>query len=242
MPLRPSAPPPLDILYVIRYHVLVTNRLKRRTRSGPGVEAADATPPVGALPAPGLRERKKQQTRKAIQKQALRLFAKKGYEATTVDEIAAAAGVSHMTFFRYFPTKEDVVLSDDYDPLIATLIAARPPAEPVIESIRLAIRASFAQVFAADRETVLARTRLILRTPALRTRLWEHGGDTEQLITHTIAGRFGCAAGDLRVRVVAAACLSAITVAILQWADNDGKQDLAEMVDQALKLLRKDLC
>ena len=67
---------------------------------------------------PGLRERKKQKTRWAIQEHALRLFAEQGYEATTVDQIAAAAEISPSTFFRYFPTKEDLVIEDEYDALL----------------------------------------------------------------------------------------------------------------------------
>jgi AcrR family transcriptional regulator len=66
----------------------------------------------------GLRERKKAKTRAAIQRHAWRLFQEQGYAATTVDQIAEAAEVSQSTFFRYFPTKEDVVLTDDYDPVM----------------------------------------------------------------------------------------------------------------------------
>ena len=72
------------------------------------------------------RARKKAATKHSIQGHALRLFVEKGYDATTVEEIAAAAGVSHMTFFRYFPRKEEVVEYDEYDPLLEELIAARP--------------------------------------------------------------------------------------------------------------------
>src|SRR4029078_273246 len=76
------------------------------------------------------RARKKAATKHAIQEHALRLFSEKGYDTTTVEEIAAAAGVSHMTFFRYFPRKEEVVEYDEYDPLIEELIVAGPGAEP----------------------------------------------------------------------------------------------------------------
>ena len=77
-----------------------------------------------------LRERKKAETRARIQEEAMRLFLAQGYDATTVDQIAEAAGVSHMTFFRNFPAKEDVVATDDYDPMMAELIRARPAGEP----------------------------------------------------------------------------------------------------------------
>src|SRR5260370_30989476 len=76
-------------------------------------------PSPGELAQPGLRERKKARTRAAIQRHALRLFRGQGYDETTVSEIAEAAEVSESTFFRYFPTKEDVVLWDDFDPRIA---------------------------------------------------------------------------------------------------------------------------
>src|SRR5712692_1098848 len=73
----------------------------------------------------GLRERKKLKTREAIQREAMRLFQKHGYEETTIEQIAAGAEISPSTFFNYFPTKEDVVLYDAYDPMLAALILAR---------------------------------------------------------------------------------------------------------------------
>jgi AcrR family transcriptional regulator len=69
-------------------------------------------------PRPGLRERKKAKTRAAIQEQAMRLFRERGYEATTVEQIAEAAEVSPSTFFRYFPTKEAVVMYDVLDQIL----------------------------------------------------------------------------------------------------------------------------
>ena len=75
---------------------------------------------------PGLRERKKEKMRAAIQRQALRLFREQGYDATTVSQIANAAEVSESSFFRYFPTKEDLVRWDEFDPLIVEAIKAQP--------------------------------------------------------------------------------------------------------------------
>lgn len=191
-------------------------------------------------PATGLRERKKAQTRQAIQEHALRLFGEKGYEATTVQEIAAAAGVSHMTFFRYFPTKEDVVLSDDYDPLLVSAVSSRPADEPLIESLRRAIATGFEEIYASDRARLLARTRLIVSTPALRARLWEQQIATENLIVAAAAAR-GKAGEGLRTRLTAATCLAAITVAALAWVEGDGKPPLPQLMDEALAMLSEGL-
>ena len=90
-------------------------------------------------PEPDWRQRKKTATRDRIRAAALRLFGEQGYDATTVEQIAAAAGVSHMTFFRYFPAKEDVALSDSYDPLIAALLEQTPASWPLIQRIRTAL-------------------------------------------------------------------------------------------------------
>ena len=80
----------------------------------------------GDQPRPSLRERKKAKTRAAIQEHALRLFMEQGYEQTTVEQIADAAEVSPSTFFRYFPTKEDVVMYDAFDPLMVEAFRAQP--------------------------------------------------------------------------------------------------------------------
>jgi AcrR family transcriptional regulator len=99
-------------------------------------------------PKPGLRERKKARTRAAIQEHALRLFRDRGYEATTVDEIAEAAEVSPSTFFRYFPTKEDVVLYDALDPIFFEVFAAQPSQLSTIGAFRAATREVFGGAFA----------------------------------------------------------------------------------------------
>src|SRR6202161_17209 len=101
----------------------------------------------------GLRERKKARTRAALREHALRLFGEQGYHATTVEQIAAAAEVSPSTFFRYFPTKEDVVLQDDFDILGVEAFDAQPAdLSPVA-----AYRAAAAQMFAALTPEELAR-------------------------------------------------------------------------------------
>jgi AcrR family transcriptional regulator len=190
------------------------------------------------------RAQKKAATKHAIQEHALRLFAEKGYDATTVDEIAAAAGVSHMTFFRYFPTKEDVVLADEYDALIAERIRARPADESPIEKVRYALLHGLEQVYAANREILLARTRLIISTPQLRARLWEQQRATMELIAAALAppGDPGHDEHALRAQVVAAACLAAATIAVETWGESaDGTPELPDLMREALTMLSSEM-
>src|SRR5215831_18599469 len=106
----------------------------------------------GSRPAQGLRERKKAKTRAAIQRHALRLFREQGYEATTVEQIAAAAEVSPSTFFRYFPTKEDVVLYDPFDPVLISAFEAQPPLLSPMQAMREALHATFAAMSREEME------------------------------------------------------------------------------------------
>ncbi|MFC4857774.1 TetR family transcriptional regulator [Actinophytocola glycyrrhizae] len=179
------------------------------------------------------RERKKAQTRQRLQEQALRLFTERGYEATTVEQIAAAAGVSHMTFFRYFPTKEDVVLSDSYDPLLVAAIRGRHRAEHPVTRIHAAVRESLTAIYAADRDALLARVRLALRTPALRARLWENQFATRDLL----AGALVDGPPGFATRILASACLATLTTALEEWVATDGAAELPDLVDAAFEAL-----
>lgn len=200
--------------------------------------ASAAAPDLGA----GLRARKKAQTHQLIQAHALRLFLAKGYDATTVEEIAAAAGISHMTFFRHYPTKESVVDTDDYDPMIAELITSRPASEDPLTAIRGALLEGFAVILPEGRDVLLTRTRLVLTTPALRARLWENQHATVRLFTDALtARRHATTLPELEVRVLAAVALATLTTALIIWVDGDGAEDLPELVDQAFAALRSGL-
>ena len=98
----------------------------------------------------GLRERKKARTRAAIREHALRLFREQGYQATTVEQIAAAAEVSPSTFFRYFPTKEDVVLRDDMDTRMVEAFVRQPLDLSPIAAARAAMREAWSSFTQED--------------------------------------------------------------------------------------------
>jgi AcrR family transcriptional regulator len=181
------------------------------------------------------RERKKAQTRQRLQEQALRLFTERGYEATTVEQIAAAAGVSHMTFFRYFPTKEDAVLSDSYDPMLVAAIRARPRTEQPVTRIHAAVREGLAAIYTADRDALLVRVRLSLRTPALRSRLWANQFATRDLL----AGALEDGAPSFATRILASACLATLTTALEEWVATDGTTELPDLIDDAFRALNE---
>jgi AcrR family transcriptional regulator len=184
-------------------------------------------------PAPDWRQRKKTATRDRIRASALRLFGEQGYDATTVEQIAAAAGVSHMTFFRYFPSKEDVALSDSYDPLIADLLRQTPATWPLIQRIRAVLVQGLRQVYDAGRDAMLAQNQLIVSTPALRDRLWADQIATQRLILQAL----GDPHPSFQDRVTVAACLAATSTAVLTWVENGGTPELPDLIEQAFDVL-----
>lgn len=185
----------------------------------------------------GLRERKRQETRGAIQSQGLRLITEQGYEATTCEQIAAAANVSPATFYRYFPTKEDVVLSDEYDGLLLGFVQTRPPTEPPVRAVRRSLAAGLESVDAAAIEVIRDRLRLVLSVPALRARRSEQIRATEELLLPAVAVRMGPGATDLEVRAVTAAIVAAVVTAVEHWAAHGGQ--LAALIDEALAALEE---
>ena len=187
-------------------------------------------------PAPGLREQRKARTRKAIQEHALRLFLANGYDATTVEQIAAAAEVSPMTFFRYFPSKEAVVENDEYDPLLIDFIRAQPADLGPLAALREAVVRGMRAVYDTDKDALLVRTRLILTTPALRGRQWRNGDNTQALFVEALAARTG---GEVtfELRVLAAAALGALTTALSTWVDGEGADDLPTLMERGFDAL-----
>jgi AcrR family transcriptional regulator len=181
----------------------------------------------------GLRERKKQKTKEAIQREAMRLFQEQGYEETTIEEIAEAAEISPSTFFNYFPTKEDVVLYDRYDPIMASMMLARPPEEPPSVVMKYVFE-TLGVMLDRDREIIVARAQMALKVPALRARFWEEMERARDLISSVIAARTGRDADDFELRVVSMALVAAAFEATQEWLRRGGRDSMFELVTQAL--------
>jgi AcrR family transcriptional regulator len=189
----------------------------------------------------GLRERKKERTRRAIADAALDLFETRGFHDTTVDDIAAAADVSARTFFRYFASKDEAVFErvDDVHAAFRVLLAARPADEPLLVSLRELGRALIAAEL-VDEQRVRRLLGLIAVEPALRRPYTALLDTIERELTDWAAGRLGVPASDLRPRLIAAAVLTARRVATDTWLESPGS-DLSGHIARAIDLLAAGL-
>ncbi len=196
------------------------------------MDGADGAPLKNEKPV-GLRERKKLRTRSEIQRHALRLFREQGYEATTVIQIAAAAEVSESTFFRYFPTKEDVVLWDPFDPMLVDIFRRQPHELSPIAALRTAFREIMIEISADDWEEQRARTALMLSVPPLRAMLLDHLRSPMRLLSEIIAERTGGQPRDSQVRAMTGAVFGICLAAMFAWND-DTEMDLLSLIDDDL--------
>ena len=193
----------------------------------------------------GLRERKKARTRAAIREHALRLFREQGYQRTTVEQIAAAAEVSPSTFFRYFPTKEDLVLQDDMDTRMLEAFERQPPGLGPVAAIRAATREVFEGDSEADLDVIRQTTALAMTVPEVRARALDEFGRTITVVSEALAKRAGRPADDLAVRTTAGAIIGVIMSVTMPWqgwsSDRQTVEDMFGRIDQALALLEAGL-
>ena len=161
----------------------------------------------------GLRERKKIKTRQAIRRAAFRLIDENGYAATTVEQIAEAAEVSPSTFFRYFPSKESLLLADDLDPLILAAFEAQPPDLSLIQAFRRSYEAVMAHLPSDQLEFENTRQRLMFSIPELKAAMYDEYYRTVNVMAEAISRRIGRPASDFEVRVFVGALTGAMMAA-----------------------------
>lgn len=175
-----------------------------------------------------------ERTRERLKACALELFTTQGYDATTVEQIAAAAGVSHMTFFRHFPTKESVVVEDPYDPLIGEAVRAQPADLPPLERVRLGILAAWSGVPPPIDAETRARVAIMAAHPQLRAKAWENTQATERVVVEAL---MASGTEPLAAAVAAGACIGAVMAALMHWATADDAGDLGTAIGAALAQL-----
>ena len=196
--------------------------------------------PTDESPEPGRRERKKQHTRDELMDHAARLFAERGFDAVTTEDIAEAADVSQRTFFRHFPSKEAVIYGRAHElrEAMVAAFAARPTNEPIVASVIAAMRA-ITTYYADNRGETFLQARLAAEFPAVAAHAratvqseWEHE------LTAAIAQRMEVdPLADPRPEILAGAAFSAYRAAVRRWSANAGRDEFGRLLDESLAVL-----
>jgi len=191
----------------------------------------------------GHRERKKEQTRRAIEDAALRLFAQRGFSATTISDIAAEADIAPRTFFAYFPSKEDVVFAhfDEYTASLQRRLDEREPSETTFDALRSWIGDLIDAEDAAEAEREATRKQLMCDNESLEAHERHLMSRFEALIAASVAKDLGDGPDDLGPRLVAAAAIAALRSLDppepKDRASPPGPEDLA-VLDEAFAFLQ----
>jgi AcrR family transcriptional regulator len=185
----------------------------------------------------GLRERKKARTREALQEAAMDLFGRHGFDGTTVEEIADACEVSPRTFFRYFPTKEDVLFADAdarRERLLAVL-ADQPSRMPTFAALEAAMRA-LALDYLDDRAALVARSRILDGSPQLQAYKAESQRGWEAAVVDALERRtaeHGVPAAREDLQLLTAVATAALRVSLDAWVAHADGPDLDALLDRA---------
>ncbi|GGO39475.1 TetR family transcriptional regulator [Streptomyces lasiicapitis] len=186
-----------------------------------------------------LAERKRQLVADELTEAALQLLALKGFDGVTVDEIVTSAGVSKRTFFRYFASKEDVVVQflADMGTGMCAELAARPAGELPSEALRHTVWVPLGEC-AEHSDRALRVVQLILRTPALNARFLERQARWRDDLAAELVGRLGLDAGaELYPRLAAGMALNAFDAVLHLWSGSDGAEDPAALTDRAFAVI-----
>ena len=188
----------------------------------------------------GLRERKKARTREALQEAAMDLFTRQGFDGTTVEEIADACEVSPRTFFRYFPTKEDVLFADTEErrERLLAVLADQPAGDPPFVVLHAAMRA-LALDYRDDRAALVARSKIVEASPQLQVYKAEHQHGWEAAVVDALERRpiIGPPMTREELQLLTAITTAAMRVSLDQWVANPAGSDLDVVLDRAFARL-----
>lgn len=190
-------------------------------------------------PGMSLAQRKRRLVSDELSRAALQLLARTGFDAVTVDEIAAVAGVSKRTFFRYFASKEDVVIQflAEMGTGMRAELAGRPADEPPSEALRHAVLCSV-HACAGHSRQALSVVRLILGTPALLARFLERQAQWRDDLAEELAARLALdPRTDLYPQLAAGIALTAFGTVLQRWSDSDGAEDPRALTDRAFAVI-----
>lgn len=184
-----------------------------------------------------LRERKREQTKVALQAAAIRLFNEKGYADTSVDDIAEAADVSRRTFFRYFGSKEGVLFSeaDESGERIRQALLRQPPAKTALQAFGDAVISLAEEV--EEEDQVLAQQRVLTSSFELRSRAAEISRIWRQRLAHGLAAREGREEATESDLLAAAVGIAVIQTVVEDWVLSDGREPLVERLRRGFELV-----
>ncbi|UKS28931.1 TetR family transcriptional regulator [Paenibacillus sp. HWE-109] len=188
----------------------------------------------------GLREKKKQKTRSMLQQQALRLFHEQGYHATTIEQIAEASEISLSTLFRYFSTKEALVIEDEFDPMIIHEFQKQPLDLNPIQALRVSLKAVFESVDQDRKEALHERTKLISSVPELRAASLIQTNESLLLIAKLVADRLHRTVDDLEILTFAGSVTGAM-MAVQLYCASHPEASYVDSIDEALSNLELGL-
>jgi AcrR family transcriptional regulator len=190
-----------------------------------------------ASPAPGLRQRKRQQTRERLTQAAMALFLERGFEATTLDDIAAAADISRRNFFHYFASKEDVVFAwqEESTAALITAVAARPANESMLAAAENAILAMVMELKPGE---AIAIARLKRDNPALQARDQVKHEKLERALAEALSRRTGHKTEKLQARLVAMIATGAMRIGGELWAAEGAREKPEVLVKRMFAAIR----
>ncbi|MFJ8806354.1 TetR family transcriptional regulator [Streptomyces sp. NPDC102490] len=183
----------------------------------------------------GLRERTRRAVRAELADVAIGLFVRQGFDDTTVEDIARAAGMTKRSFFRYFPTKEDVVFDgiDLTGEKVVADIAARPAEEDPWDSLRQVLRAWQEEIHAG--EQVLATLRLIEATPALVGRLHQRRAEWRRRVSDALRNRPGAGIDAYTADLLTNAATAVLDAVSSQWVRSNGRANRSALLEQGFR-------
>jgi AcrR family transcriptional regulator len=190
-------------------------------------------------PAPGLRERKRLTAMRRIQEVALDLFEQDGFGKVTIERIAQAADVSPSSVYRYFGTKEQIVLWDEYDPMWIDQLFEEIKTQPPFVALRHAAEVLIIGPLSTDEEYVRRLTRLIMEEPSIEAASALAYYEAAELIGNTLSEALGREHGDLDIQLLSHALVGAVTGAIHHWYESGFATPIASVLQRALDGLER---
>lgn len=184
----------------------------------------------------GLRERKKLKAMRHVQDVALDLFDRHGYTAVTVERIAAEAEVSPSSIYRYFGTKEQIVLNDQYDPVAMQAIEEELELHDPVTALRRVIGQSMQLPLAADEEFVRRRMHYAMTEPSIRAAMSRQTEEFREFLAEALAKHTGRDAGSLDIRVASAALVAGFVEAVAYWHDSGYREPLGTLLDGTIEV------